>query len=203
MAKTKNPKKFRGKYRIPSARARWWNYSAPGAYFLTICTAGRAHLFGTVQDGQVILSPVGEIVRAEWEKSFAIRQELACDAYVIMPNHLHAIVRIISTAVQTAVRPSVETDGRRSLPPTPPQTPPTPKTGVAYRPPRSISSFVAGFKSAATKRINAYRGTPGAPVWQARFHDHIIRNQGEYVRIAAYIADNPRKWTEDRFFDSH
>lgn len=183
MAKAYDPKKFRGKYRIPSARASWWDYSALGAYFITICTAGRDHLFGRVQDGQMVLSPLGEIVREEWEKSFDIRQELACDAYVIMPNHLHAIVRIIAT--------HVETDGRRSLH----------HTGVAYRPPRSVSSFVAGFKSAATKRINAYRGTPGAPVWQARFHDHIIRNQEEYARIVAYIANNPIKWTEDCYYD--
>lgn len=165
------PQKFRGKYRIPSARLPGWDYSAPGAYFITICTAGRAHLFGTVRDGRVILSPLGQIVREEWEKSFAIRRELACDAFVIMPNHIHAIVRVIPE-----------------------------KNSVAYRPPRSISSFVAGFKSAATKRINQYRGTPGEPVWQARFHDHIIRNPREYERIAAYIAANPLKWDEDRYF---
>lgn len=143
MAKANDPKKFRGKYRIPSARAGWWDYSAPGAYFITICTAGRAHLFGRVQDGQMVLSPLGEIVREEWEKSFVIRQELACDAYVIMPNHLHAIVQIIAT--------HVETDGRRSLH----------HTGVAYRPPRSVSSFVAGFKSAATKRYQTHQRIPG------------------------------------------
>ncbi|GAB4330551.1 MAG: transposase [Calditrichia bacterium] len=179
--------KFRGKYRIPSARLAGWDYASPGAYFITICTAGRVHLFGTVRDGQMILSSLGEIVREEWEKSFAIRQELECDAFVIMPNHIHAIVRI------------VETDGRPSLR-RPPQSPP-PKTVVAYRAPKSISSFVAGFKSAATKRINEYRGTPGESVWQARFHDHIIRNQQEYERIAAYIAANPMNWDQDIYFN--
>jgi putative transposase len=71
--------------------------------------------------------------------------------------------------------------------------------GVAYRPPRSISSFVAGFKSAATKRINEYRNTPRKPVWQPRFHDRIIRNTREYQRIIWYIRNNPKKWQEDRF----
>jgi len=178
MNPTNDSKKFRGRYRIPSARLPGWDYSTPGAYFITICTAGRAHLFGAVCDGQVILSPLGEIVRQEWEKSFEIRQELVCDIYVIMPNHIHAIVRIVDG-------PPIETHGRASL------------SGVpAYRPPKSVSSFVAGFKSAATKRINQHREIPGAPVWQTRFHDHIIRNQREYERIAA----NPVRWQDDRYF---
>ncbi|RMG68306.1 MAG: transposase [Calditrichaeota bacterium] len=193
-----NPfQKFRGKYRIPSARLAGWDYATPGAYFITICTAGRAHLFGTVRNGQMILSTLGEIVREEWEKSFAIRRELECDAFVIMPNHIHAIVRIVP-AVETDGPVNVETDCRPSL--RKPQSPPA-KTGVAYRAPKSISSFVAGFKSAATKRINEYRGTPGESVWQARFHDHIIRNQQEYERIAAYIAANPINWDQDIYFN--
>lgn len=181
------PDKFRDKYRIPSARAEWWNYAAPGVYFITICAAGRAHLFGPVREGRMMLSPLGDIVREEWERSFTLRQELECDVYVIMPNHIHAIVRIVETDnVETHGRASPA--GRASL------------HGVAYRAPRSISSFVAGFKSATTKRINEQRHTPGAAVWQPRFHDHIIRNAGEYERIAAYIVNNPAKWTEDGFF---
>ncbi|MCS6888519.1 MAG: transposase, partial [Chloroflexus sp.] len=65
--------------------------------------------------------------------------------------------------------------------------------------PKSISSFVAGFKSATTKRINEYRQTPGMPVWQPRFHDHIIRNDVAYQRITAYIRNNPARWERDRF----
>ena len=69
--------------------------------------------------------------------------------------------------------------------------------GVAYRPPKSISSFMAGFKSSATKRINEYRQTPRKPVWQSKFHDRIIRNAGEYRRISRYIEHNPAKWEYD------
>ena len=111
--------KFGGKYLIPSARAAWWDYSAPAAYFITICTAGRAHLFGAVRDDQMILSPLGDIVREEWEKSFTIRQELTCDTFVIMPNHIHAIVRIVvethGGASPQKTHGPVETDGRPSL----------------------------------------------------------------------------------------
>jgi len=199
MTQTNDPGKFRNRYRIPSARLPGWDYAAPAAYFITLCTAGQAHLFGEVRDGRMVLSPLGEMVQQEWEKSFEIRQELACDIYVIMPNHIHAIVRIV--AAETNDSP-VETHGRASLPraslPAPPR-----KTGVAYRPPKSISSFVAGFKSAATKRVNAFRHTPGAAVWQPRFYDHIIRDAQSYERIAAYIAANPVRWQDDCYFEEH
>ncbi|TAM98365.1 MAG: transposase, partial [Chitinophagaceae bacterium] len=65
----------------------------------------------------------------------------------------------------------------------------------------SISSFVAGFKSSATKRINEFRKTPKKPVWQSRFHDHIIRNESEHNRIDQYILSNPQNWNGDKFFD--
>jgi hypothetical protein len=58
----------------------------------------------------------------------------------------------------------------------------------------TISSFVAGFKSAATKRINEYRNTPKTPVWQKLFHDRIIRDANEYNRIFNYIKNNIEKW---------
>jgi len=106
MMQTNDPKKFRNRYRIPSAR---------------VCTAGWAHLFGEVRSGRMVLSPLGKIVQQEWEKSFEIRQELICDIYVIMPNHIHAIVRIVAAethgpTVEThGPTVAVETHGRASL----------------------------------------------------------------------------------------
>ncbi|GIV91257.1 MAG: hypothetical protein KatS3mg055_3775 [Chloroflexus sp.] len=180
-----NNQLYKNKYRIPSARASWWNYAAPGRYFITFCTAQRQHLFGFVRDGQMCLSPLGNIVREEWERSFDIRAELVCDVYVIMPNHIHAILRIIDL-------PTDGPHGRAA-----PNPPPDRKRII--RPPKSISSFIAGFKAAATKRINEYRQTPGVPVWQPRFHDHIIRNDIAYQRIMTYIRNNPVRWERDRF----
>ena len=53
---------------------------------------------------------------------------------------------------------------------------------------------MAGFKSAATKRINEYRNTPKTPVWQKLFHDRFIRDTNEYNRIFNYIKNNIEKW---------
>jgi REP element-mobilizing transposase RayT len=58
--------------------------------------------------------------------------------------------------------------------------------------------LVAGFKSAATKRINEIRGTLGVPVWQRNYYERVIRNDEELSRIRQYIVDNPARWEEDR-----
>jgi REP element-mobilizing transposase RayT len=212
--------KFRNKYRVSSARAQWWNYSNTGIYFITVCAYRHECLFGDIPGpgvethgpvephGRAALppgaekpklaeSPIGAIVLQEWYKSFEIRTELFCDAFVLMPNHLHAILRIENTVVEP--HGPVEPHGRAALRGAKPITPIITATGVAYRPPKSISSFVAGFKSSATQKINILRNTPGAPVWQPRFHDHIIRNMTEYRNIANYIENNPAKWANDRF----
>ncbi|MCY1635148.1 hypothetical protein [Marinifilum sp. D737] len=68
--------KFQNKYRIPSARATWWDYSSEGLYFITICTQNQETLFGEIESEQMILSPIGKIVEEEWLKSFSIRKEL-------------------------------------------------------------------------------------------------------------------------------
>ncbi len=196
----KNPMsdKFANKYRITSSRLKNWDYSSESAYFITICTAGRDCLFGSISTGVMNYSAIGKIVLEEWEKSFVIRAELFCDAFMIMPNHLHAILRIEKN---NAI--AVQTHGCASLSTTHPISPQTygcaslPNYGIAFRPPKSISSFVAGFKSSAKKRVNQYRQLPGMILWQNRFHDHIIRNDAEYQRILEYIEKNPKHWDSD------
>ncbi len=99
--------RFQQKYRIPSARASCWNYANAGLYFITICTVRREQLFGKIKNRKMYLSPIGEIVQQEWDRSFEIRTELFHDAFVIMPNHIHAILRIengLTARRRTAVR---------------------------------------------------------------------------------------------------
>ena len=146
---------FKNKYRIPSARLKGWDYSSEGWYFITINIKNKVWLFGEVIDNEMRLNDYGRIVREEWENSFRIRRELICRTYIIMPDHIHGLVGIVepygngNEYVSVFAPVSVETHGRASL-----RTNPTnqnPK--MPQRMPRSISSFVAGFKSAATKRI--------------------------------------------------
>lgn len=77
-----------------SIRLKGYDYSQPGAYFITICTHNRACLFGHIVNGAMVLNDVGKIVADEWMKSDEIRNEIELDEWVVMPNHMHAIVMI-------------------------------------------------------------------------------------------------------------
>ncbi|MFQ6092271.1 MAG: transposase, partial [bacterium] len=66
------------------------------------------------------------------------------------------------------------------------------------RAPKSLGSFIAGYKSMVTKRVNETRQTPGAPIWQRNYYEHIVRNETELNRIREYIRANPLGWHLDR-----
>ncbi len=174
--------RFKDIYRIPSARADWWDYSRNGIYFITICTSGHDLYFGKIINELMILSNIGELVREEWEKSFKIRKELFCDSFVIMPNHIHAILRIDNQA--TAVYLS---KNKTTIDP----------EDILFRRPKSIPSFVAGFKSAVTSKAIKMNS---CFCWQTRFYDHIIRDDQEYQKIDHYIRNNPLHWNADKLF---
>jgi REP element-mobilizing transposase RayT len=192
--------KFQDYYRIPSARANWSDYTSDGFYFITFCAANRECIFGAIDSDQMILSAIGKIVNEEWNKSFEIRKELFCDKYVIMPNHIHAILRINNSvghpdrSQNDEISNSCFVEGQ-SDPPIQ-----SGSTGVAFRPPKSISSFVASFKSAVTVRVNSNTCNQGIVVWQTRFHDRIIRDKIEYDKIYWYIHHNIRNWNQDQYF---
>jgi len=67
------------------------------------------------------------------------------------------------------------------------------------RPAQSLGSFIAGYKSAVTKRANQMRGAPGIAVWQRNYWEHVIRTAQALTAIRQYIADNPARWELDRY----
>jgi putative transposase len=164
-----------------SLRLPGYDYAQPGAYFVTICTRDRNPLFGEVIDGTMVLNEYGVIVAEEWARSAVMRQEIHLDAWIVMPDHLHGIVYIIETP-DGAPRRSVGAHGRAPLHHTMP-----------FRQPRSLSSLIAGFKSATTKRINHRRSTPGLPVWQRGFYDHTSRDAAASARIREHIITTPAR----------
>jgi putative transposase len=161
---------------------------------------------GEIVDETMILSDFGKIVETEWYKSFEIRDELVLHEFVIMPNHLHAIVEI-----NNGLPPTVETHGRASLP----IVPDSPivsellsiKRNTPIRLPKSISSFMAGFKSSINTKIDDYidehqlilpKYNRNNHFFQPNYHDHIIRNDIEYRNISNYIINNPANWKKDK-----
>jgi putative transposase len=133
------------------------------------------------------LSAFGKIVEEEWHRSAAIRPEIELDEFVVMPDHIHGIVWMgIGQREPFTIRDPVGAHRGAPLPV------PTPITDPGHaRPPRSLGSFVAGFKSIVTKRINHLRGTPGTPVWQRNYYERIIRDHTALSRIRRYILANP------------
>ena len=109
-------------------RLKYYDYSQNGAYFITICTENKSHLFGEIVPssvgatcGRPLLSNIGIIVRSEIEKIPSVYSNVDIDNYVIMPNHIHMIMSLCS-------------NGR-------PQVAPT------------ISRIVKQFKGSITKKI--------------------------------------------------
>ncbi len=86
------PEKFQNKYRIPSARAQWWDYGWNGAYFITICTTKRAHYFGEIVNGKMNLSPAGVIADILWHEIPNHSPFVELGDFVVMPNHVHGIL---------------------------------------------------------------------------------------------------------------
>ncbi|MCK4661447.1 MAG: transposase [Bacteroidales bacterium] len=205
--------KYKNKYRVESHRMPNWDYSGNGIYYLTICINNRLCLLGNVENGQMLLNEYGKIAYNEWEISSEIRSEIKLDEFVIMPNHLHGIVIINNDNKQNNDMDDidgthdmdgthVETHGRVSLHPTHPIPPSQPKL---YRKPKSISSFIAGYKSSVTTQINKIITKNNGQLfnrknrlWQVNYYDRIVRNKNDLRRIQKYIINNPINWKNDR-----
>jgi len=186
--------KFRNKYRIPSARAQWWDYGWNGAYFITICTAHRKHFFGEIVDGKMNLSPVGVMADIFWHEIRSHTQFVELGDFVVMPNHIHGILILDKPEIVPGTD-TVETLHATSLQAT---SPPKNEQMAKISPKAdSVSVILRSYKSAVTKHANRLGFENG---WQTRFHDHIIRDDAEYQRIADYIANNPGNWRDDKFY---
>ena len=164
---------------------RWQehDYAASGTYFVTICTADRACLFGDVLDSETRVNALGRIVEDEWVRTGVVRPEVVIDVFVVMPNHLHGFVTL---------RPD---ESRQD-----PGANMAQGDAALRRPPRSLGSMIAAFKQVTTVRINEVRGTPGASIWQRGYHDRVVRDGDEFDRIAEYIVTNPDRWEHDGLF---
>ena len=64
----------------------------------------------------------------------------------------------------------------------------------------TLSDVLCSLKSRSTKLANKMEGQAGRKIWQRSFHDHIIRNENDYLKIWQYIDENPMKWELDCFY---
>ena len=172
--------KFKDKYRITSARARWHSYDG-GAYFITICTKDMEHYLGEIVDYKMILSDIGKYANAQFENITEHYPYAEIPLWVVMPNHIRAIViirdnddatncRDVARTISTAVNEQMSSI--------------SPKRNT-------LSVVIRGVKSAITKFANEYSISFA---WQRLYYDRIIRDSNEMNHIAEYIENNVAEW---------
>jgi REP element-mobilizing transposase RayT len=174
-----------------SVRLKEYDYSQPGAYFVTICTSDRECLFGQIENGQVVLSAAGEIAQSVWlglPNRFPL---VTLDEYVIMPNHVHGIILVGAQFIASDS-----------------------KNGMSNRV-YTLGDIVRTYKASVTRLVRV-RGNSGvnrdtmnagvmnhAPTgtarfgWQRNYYEHVIRNDDDLQRTREYIMGNPALWDKD------
>lgn len=165
-----------------SIRLQGFDYSGPGAYFVTICTQGRTCLFGDVVDSKIRLNDAGTMVEKCWLAIPLHFPDVILDEFVVMPNHIHGIV-VIKDGVVGAKNFSPLRNNNADV------------RGLRS-PSKTIGSVIRGFKIGVTKWFREGRGADN--VWQRNYYEHIIRDEESLNRIRQYIHENPMQWAYDR-----
>ncbi len=158
-------------------RLKDYDYNSNGAYFITICTHNRKNIFSDVV-GAIHESPEIKLnsnggLVDNYINQLNVRFALNVDKYVIMPNHIHLIVVVNERSIRES------TLHKRSI----------------------VSNAIGYLKMNVSRDMhkNGYLGN----IWQRSFHDHIIRDEKDYLKIWNYIDTNPAKWEEDCFYSQN
>ena len=199
-------------------RLRAYDYSGSGVYFVTVCTEAKRPVLCRIVGAGVLdgprpeLTAQGKIVQNRLEEMERIYDDISIDHYVIMPNHVHLLLTIRGAGPGTWGTPSPTDAGagpRTSRTPSPTdagaglgtsRTPSPTDAGAGPGTSRTPSptnarlpQFLSTFKRFTNREI-------GFPIWQRSYHDHIIRDEPDFLNHWQYIDDNPAKWAEDPYY---
>ena len=151
-------------------RLKDYDYSTPGAYFVTICTMDKEKIFEleSVGNDLCVVPPVQNKIIHKWINELENKYEnIKIDKYVVMPNHVHLIVVI------------TERHTGRSL-----------QDVIRWFKTMTTNECIRCIDTHSLKHFNK-------KLWQKSFHDHIIRGDDDYKKIWEYIETNPSKWEID------
>ena len=166
------------KHHRRSIRLRGYDYSSGGAYYITIVTQGRECLFGEIVAREIHLNEYGEVIQKWWNEIPIHFPNVELGAFIIMPNHIHAILWIHE---QQAKRYAVQQN--KTIPG---------KNGTARD---SLGSIIQNYKSVTSRLAKERFGIK--PLWQRGYYDRVIRNERELAAITEYIIANPANWSKD------
>ena len=152
-----------------------YDYSQIGSYFVTVCVQDMRCILSRILpdengwDAYTDLTPIGQCVETVLLEMMQLDPGIRIDRFVIMPNHVHLLVSIVSDTSRGASG----------------TTPPT----------NTLSRFIGTFKRFTQKSCEKR-------IWQRGFHDHIIRDEDDYMVRWRYIDENPKKWLlkKDSYF---
>ncbi len=190
-----------------SIRWQGYDYRRAGAYFITICAHRHRYIFGEVREGRMYANRFGSYLGDQWKHTARVRPEVALDAFVVMPNHFHAIIILHDGSGMPPTCPEdvpliptdTDTQPRRGMPLACPYTQPgtDPSAYAQFGKPQkgALGTIIGHFKAEVTK--TACRGFNLQTVWQRNFYDRVIRDPEEFERIREYIAQNPEQWEFD------
>lgn len=152
-----------------SWRLAGYDYTCAGTYFITVCLQRRAPIFGRISDGELQHTPAGQMVAHWWREVACAFPSVALGTYVVMPDHLHAIITLGA---------GVPADNAN---------------------PPSLSKIMQWFKTMTTNMYIRGVRQEGWPtferrLWERSYYDHIIRNDAAHRRIRRYIKHNPAQW---------
>lgn len=163
-----------------SQRLPFHDYSASGAYFVTVCTKDRVCLFGDVKEEAMHLNESGRIVEMAWNTLSEHYPNIVLDTIVVMPNHVHGLIIVRDVHMDTADVEMIDDTSLR-----------------ATRRRMLLPRIMGRFKMTSARRINDLRQSQGFPIWQRGYHEHVVRDQGTLKRIRQYITNNPAQWASD------
>jgi REP element-mobilizing transposase RayT len=170
-----------GKGNRRSTRVPGYDYTLPGAYFVTIVVYQCEMLFGEIENNEMCLNACGKIVLECWHEISKHFPHVELGAFVVMPNHVHGIIVIIN---------NIRSRGTIYRAPT---TETTEQFGKPI--PGSLPTIMRTFKAAVTRRIG--RELNETSIWRRNYYEHIIRDDRDWQSIHDYILANPANWSDD------
>lgn len=200
-----------------SIRLKGFDYSRPGYYFVTFATHDLRPIFGEIINGELRLNSIGMIAWQEWVRMAHLRKGIVLDEFIIMPNHIHAIIKIEGDAEIDALQSgrarlaagakkrkkagdigatqSVARTGEAMARPNSSRacssSPSEPQARPLPKGPKagSIGAIIAVYKSIVSRKIKNRENSQEA----------VIRDSAELEARRNYIRNNPGKWGKDKY----
>lgn len=188
-------KDFNDKYSSKSNRLKNFDYSKAYWYFVTICTSERKLFLGNITNNRLVLNNSG-VTAETCLKNLTDHFNIIIDDFVVMPNHVHAVIILesrdlihqVSENNRNSKSPKGDLINQIS----------TKEINLMKQPNVTLGKVIRSYKAKVSYKIRKEANKDFA--WQSNYYDHVIRNEKDLFRIRTYIKNNPLKWELDKYY---